>query len=57
VLGGGDGEADGEVRLPDPGRAEEDDVLLALDEAELVEAVDLLPLDGGLEAEVEVRGS
>ena len=54
ALGGSDGEADREMRLTDTWRAEEDDVLLALQEAELVERVDLLALDGGLEAEVEV---
>ena len=42
------------MRLADAGRAEENDVLLALQEPELVERVDLLPLDRGLEAEVEV---
>lgn len=42
VLGGGDGERDGQVRLPDPRRAEEDDVFLTRQEAELVEAIDLL---------------
>ena len=55
ALGGGDGQADGQVGLADAGRAEEDDVLLALNEAELVQRVDLLALDVGLEAEVEVR--
>ena len=49
-----DGQADGQVRLADAGRAEEDDVFLALDEAELVQALDLLVLDGGLKREVEV---
>ena len=33
---------DRQVGLSDPGRAEQDDVLGALDEAELVQAVDLL---------------
>ncbi len=54
ALGRVDGEADGEVGLADAGWAEEDDVFLALDEAELVEALNLLMLDRGLEAEVEV---
>ena len=55
ALGRGDGQADREVRLADAGRAEEDHVLLPFQEPELVERVDLLPLDRGLEAEVEVR--
>jgi len=38
----------------DAGWPEEDDVLVALDEAELVEAVDLFALDRGLEGEVEL---
>ena len=54
ALGRGDGQADREVRLADAGRAEEDDVLLPLQEPEFVKRVDLLPLDRGLEAEVEV---
>ena len=48
------GKADRQMRLADARRAEEDDVLLTLQEAELVERVDLLALDRGLEAEVEV---
>ena len=40
--------------LADARRAEEDDVLITGQEAELVERVDLLVLDRGLEAEVEV---
>lgn len=40
-----DGETDGKVRLADTGRTEEDDVFLAFDEAERVEAVDLLAFD------------
>jgi hypothetical protein len=54
VLGGGDRQADRQVGLPHTGWAEEDDVLPALDEAELVEALDLPALDRGLEGEVEV---
>ena len=42
----GDREADGEVGFPDPRRPEEDYVLLPLDEAQSVEAVDLLPHEG-----------
>ena len=55
ALGRGDGQTDRQMCLADAGRAEEHDVLLALQEAELVKRVDLLPLDRGLEAEVEVR--
>ena len=55
ALGRGDGQTDRQMCLADAGRAKEDDVLLALQEAELVKRVDLLPLDRGLEAEVEVR--
>ncbi len=54
ALGRGDGQADGQMSLPDARRAEEDHVLPALQEAELVEARDLLPLDRGLKGEVEV---
>jgi hypothetical protein len=42
------------VALAHAGRAEEDDVLLALDEAQFVQAIDLLAADARLEAEVEV---
>jgi hypothetical protein len=42
------------VGFADTGRAQEDHVLLALDEAQAVEAVNLLALQGRLEAEVEV---
>ena len=55
ALGRGDGQTDREVRLADAGRAEEDHVFLPLEEPEFVERVDLLPLDRGLEAEIEVR--
>lgn len=54
ALGRRDGQTDGQMRLADAERTEEDDVLLALHEAELVQRVDLFPLHGGLEAEVEV---
>src|SRR6266496_5548630 len=54
TLGGGDREADREVGLPHTGRPEEDDVFFALDEAERVQAVELLAFDRRLEAEVEV---
>ena len=39
ALRGGDGEADRQMRLPDTRRAEEDHVLPALNEAELVQAL------------------
>ena len=51
ALSRGSGEADREMRLADARRAEEDHVLLTLQEAELVERVDLLALDRGLESE------
>ena len=53
-LGRGDREAYGQMSLPDPGRPEQDHVLAAIDEAELVQALDLLALDAGLEGEVEL---
>lgn len=40
--------------FPTPGGSEEDHVLPAVEEGEFVQGVDLLALDGGLEAEVEV---
>jgi hypothetical protein len=46
-----------EMGLSDPRRAQEDHVLLALDEAELVQALDLLALDRGLEGEVKLLES
>ena len=48
------GSSDGEMGFPDPWRSEEDHVLPALEKAELMQGVDLLPLDGWLEREVEV---
>src|SRR6266568_8993928 len=54
ALGTRDREADRQVRLADARRPEEDHVFLALNEAERVEAVDLLALERGLEGEVEV---
>ena len=45
---------DQQVGLADAGWAEEDDVLLAFNEAERGQALDLLALQGRLEAEVEV---
>ena len=54
VLRRRDGETDREMGLSDTGRSQQDDVLLALDEAELVEILDLFTLDGRLEREVEL---
>ena len=54
ALSRSDGQADRQMCLADAWRAEEDHVLLARQEAELVEVVDLLALDRGLEREVEV---
>jgi len=53
-LDGLDAEGDGEVGLADAGRAEQDDVLGALDEAQAGELPDLLAVDRGLEVEVEL---
>jgi hypothetical protein len=55
TLGRGDGEAHGQVRLPDARRPEEHDILASLDEAQRVEALELVAFDARLEAEVEVR--
>src|SRR5690606_30847614 len=54
ALSCGDREADRQVCLADARRSEEDHVLPALDEAELVQALDLLAADRGLEGEVEL---
>ena len=54
MLGSGDREAQSQVRLSDARGPQEDHVLLALDKAELVQALELLALDRGLEGEVEV---
>ena len=43
------------MRLPDPGRPEEYDVLVTLEEPEFVQALDMLALDARLEGEVELR--
>jgi hypothetical protein len=42
------------MRLPDAGWAQEDHILATLDEAQLVEAFDLLTPERGLKREVEV---
>ena len=54
ALRSGDGEADREVRLAHTGRPEEDHILPALDEAEVMQALDLLTPQRGLEGEVEI---
>src|SRR5690606_15752082 len=54
ALSGGDREADRQMCFPDARRSEQDHVLPALDEAELVQALDLLAADRGLEGEVEL---
>jgi hypothetical protein len=41
ALRGGDCQADRQVRLPDPERPEEDDILAPLDKAELMQTLDL----------------
>ena len=46
-------ETHGQVRLPDPGRTEQDQVLPVLDEVAQAQLLDLLPVHGGLVAEVE----
>ena len=53
-LHGLDPQRDGAVCLSDARRAEQDDVLGALDKAEPGELVDLLAVDRGLKLEVEV---
>jgi hypothetical protein len=54
ALGGGDRQADGQMRHADPWRSKEDHILAPLDEAELVQAFDLLPAERRLKGEVEV---
>src|SRR5438067_13694750 len=53
-LGGGNGQADRQTGLTHPRGTQEDHVLLALDEGELVQALDLLATDRGLKGEVEL---
>ena len=53
-LDGLDAQGDGEMGLADAGRAEQDDVLGALDEAQAGELAHLLAVDRGLEVEVEL---
>ena len=54
MLGCRDRETQREVRLPDARRSKQHHILLALDEAERVETLDLLAFDAGLKAEVEI---
>ena len=49
LLGGSDSKTDRQMSLADAGRSQQDNVLFALDEAELVKILDLLALDGRLE--------
>ena len=53
ALRGGDRETDGEVGFPDARWPEENDILASLDEAERVQAIDLLALDRRLKGEIE----
>src|SRR5437899_2082876 len=54
TLGRGDGETDRQVRFTDAGWSQKDHTLAALDEAELVQALHLLPPEGRLKREIEV---
>src|SRR5437763_8842115 len=54
ALGRGDGEAHGQVRLPDTRGPEEHHIFASLDEAQRVETLELVALDARLETEVEV---
>jgi hypothetical protein len=47
-------ERNGEMRLADAGRAEQDHVLGALDEAQAGQLADLLAVDGRLKVELEL---
>ena len=53
ALGGGDRQADREMRFADARRTEEDDVFAALDEAELVEALHLLTSERWLKGKIK----
>ena len=53
TLDGLERDRDGQMGLPGARRSQEDDILRVLDEAPRGEFVDLLPVDGRLEAEVE----
>lgn len=54
MFGRRDGETQREVGLPHARRPEQHDILFALDEAERVETLDLLPLHARLETEIEI---
>lgn len=54
ALGRRDSETDRQMRLADPWRAEEDHVFAALDEAEFVQALDLITVQRRLKRKVEV---
>ena len=54
TLGGSDCQPDCQMGFADPWGAQQHHVLFALQEAELCQAVDLLPLDRRLEGEVEL---
>lgn len=54
ALGGGDRQANREMGLPDAWRPQQHDIFPALQEAQGVEAIDLLALERGLKADVEV---
>ena len=54
-LGGRDRQADRQMRLAHPRRAEQDNVLAAVEESQLVQALDLLALDARLEGEIKLR--
>ena len=54
-LGGRDRQTDRQMRLAHSRRAEQDDVLGAVEESQLVQALDLLALDARLEGKVKLR--
>src|ERR1019366_3780161 len=51
---GGNRETDGEMRLAHAGRPEEDDIFMALEKTEGMQAFDLLALDRGLKGEIKI---
>lgn len=54
TLRGRDRQTDGQVRLANARRLEQDDILSALHEAELVQTFDLLTAERRLEREIEI---
>ena len=50
----GDGQTQGEMGFPDPRRAQQDDVLMAIEKASRMETLEWLPFDRRLKGEVEV---